>query len=126
MLSSKDAKTYLWSRGLGTLVTFHCVTFLWIFFNANDLDVALLSFRKIFLEMNFNEFTFFWRARPEIILLSILAFFIVFIPMEIKQKVINPILCLPLYLWPIILLVVLQAILQLRDSTVVPFLYGGF
>jgi len=76
--------------------------------------------------MNFNEFTFFWRARPEIILLSILAFFIVFIPMEIKQKVINPILCLPLYLWPIILLVVLQAILQLRDSTVVPFLYGGF
>jgi D-alanyl-lipoteichoic acid acyltransferase DltB (MBOAT superfamily) len=126
MLSSKDAKTSLWSRGLGTLVTFHCVTFLWIFFNANDLYVALLSFRKIFLEMNFNEFTFFWRARPEIILLSILAFFIVFIPMEIKQKVINPILCLPLYLWPIILLVVLQAILQLRDSTVVPFLYGGF
>ena len=126
LLSPKEPSNRWWLRGLGIVFTFHCVGLLCIFFRAESIQVAFESIKLLTLNNNLAEFGAFWSARPEVILLLLFSALIVFLPEAWKQSLINHVLSLPLYIWPIILLVALQLILQFRDNSIEPFIYFQF
>lgn len=113
-------------RFFKVLVTFQIVSFLWIFFRASSITEAFESIEKIVVANNFLEFSSFLQARYEVLLLLLTSSFIVFTPEGFKQKVIQRILSLPLILWPILLLIILQLILQIREESIQPFIYFQF
>jgi D-alanyl-lipoteichoic acid acyltransferase DltB (MBOAT superfamily) len=115
-----------WAKVLGIAFTFHLVGILWIFFRASSFETAFESIQIMVTRLNPIDLIGFCYTRPEIIGLLVLSAFIVFLPWNLKQKLINRILSLPLYLWPIILLVALQLILQFRDNSIEPFIYFQF
>lgn len=110
----------------GTILTFHLVSVLWIFFRANSFDSAFLSIQKIFSSNNIVEIVGFWVTRPEIIILLVISAIIVFFPTKWKQLIIDKLNLIPLILWPFILLFALQLILQFKDSDIQPFIYFQF
>jgi D-alanyl-lipoteichoic acid acyltransferase DltB (MBOAT superfamily) len=118
--------TNMWSKVLGIILTFHLVGFLWIFFRATSFETAFESIQVIFTKTNPMDLIGFCYTRPEVISLLIIAAGIVFAPWKMKQNVINRVLSLPLYIWPVILLVALQLILQFRDNSIEPFIYFQF
>jgi alginate O-acetyltransferase complex protein AlgI len=122
----KEIRTNHFIHVTGVLITFHLVAVLWIFFRSESITSSLLSIQKIAFENNVLEISGFWMSRPEILTLLIISAFIVFIPNYFKQKLFNHCIALPLYLWPIIILVALQIIVQLRDDTLQPFIYFQF
>ena len=115
-----------WTKVLGIILTFHLVGFLWIFFRATSFETAFESIQVIFTKTNPMDFIGFCYTRPEVISLLVIASGIVFAPWKMKQNVINRVLSLPLYIWPVILLVALQLILQFRDNSIEPFIYFQF
>jgi len=111
---------------LGIIVTFHLVALLWVFFRASSFEAAFQSISAMVTNLNPMDLIGFCFARPEIISLLLASSFITFSAWSIKEKIINRVLSLPLYIWPIILLVALQLILQFRDNTIEPFIYFQF
>ena len=97
-----------------------------IFFRATSFETAFESIQVIFTKTNPLDLIGFCYTRPEVILLLLIAAVIVFTPWKMKQNVINRVLSLPSYIWPIILLVALQLILQFRDNSIEPFIYFQF
>ena len=110
----------------GALLTFHLVAVLWIFFRSTSIEASFESIRKIITENNFREIIAFGLARPEVLILIFLAALITFTPNFFKQKIFSNCLMLPLYLWPFIIIVLLQLIIQFRDNTIQPFIYFQF
>ena len=110
----------------GVLLTFHLVAVLWIFFRSTSIEASFESIRKIITENNFREIIAFGLARPEVLILIFLAALITFTPNFYKQKIFSNFLMLPLYLWPFIIIVLLQLIIQFRDNTIQPFIYFQF
>ncbi|MEY3048255.1 MAG: hypothetical protein RL365_293 [Bacteroidota bacterium] len=124
------SKIYKWEyppiKILHIFITFHFVSFLWLFFRSENIFLAFESIKRIIISNNFMEFWSFYSARPEVIFMLFASALIVFSPEVLKQKLINRILSLPLILWPFILLVILQVILQFRDDSIQPFIYFQF
>jgi len=111
---------------VGVIITFHLVAFLWIFFRAQSIESAFESIQLILTSTDILALEGFYWARPEIIVLLLISLLIVFFPEKLKQRMIDGTLSLPLFVWPFILFVALQLILQFRDDTVQPFIYFQF
>ena len=124
VFKNETKNSYL--RIAGIILTFHLVSILWIFFRASSFDTAFLSIQKLLFTINANEFFGFWMTRPEIIILLVISSAIVFFPTKWKQTIFSRLNKIPLVLWPFILLLALQLILQFKDNDVQPFIYFQF
>ncbi len=116
----------VWSRIIGTIITFHFVGLCWIFFRATSFDTAFLSIQKIFTNTSWVDFQGFWFSRPEIICLLIISSIIVFTPSQFKNKLFSKSEKVPAFIWIFIVLISLQLIIQFRDDVVQPFIYFQF
>ena len=120
------ANISFWGKFWGTVVTFHFVSLLWIFFRAQSFSAAFDSIKLIAFKINLLEFKYFFIARRTLVLLLIGASVIVFTKPEIKNKAFTIFSKIPVYLMPLVILIILQIIIQLKFSTVVPFIYFNF
>jgi alginate O-acetyltransferase complex protein AlgI len=116
----------VWSRIIGTIITFHFVGLCWIFFRATSFDTAFLSIQKIFTNTSWGDFQGFWFSRPEIIYLLIISSIIVFSPSQFKNKLFSKSEKVSAFIWIFIVLISLQLIIQFRDDVVQPFIYFQF
>ena len=126
LIFPKETASNQWLKAAGVLVTFHLVAFLWIFFRSSSITSSFESIYIITLKNNLLELAGFWEARSEVLILLLISAFIVFLPTNFKQKLISRCISLPLYLWPIFILIALQLIVQLRDDSIQPFIYFQF
>jgi alginate O-acetyltransferase complex protein AlgI len=115
-----------WWKPFRIAFTFHLVAILWIFFRADSIENAVTCVKIIGTQFRTDEFSSFYSARPEIIWMLLLSALLVFLPERVRNYLISHALTLPLVLWSIILLFVLQLILQFKDHTVQPFIYFQF
>jgi D-alanyl-lipoteichoic acid acyltransferase DltB (MBOAT superfamily) len=126
LLFSKNTTSNMFYRIFGVIVTFHLVAFLWLFFRFDTIKSSFASIQNIILNNNLLELVDFWMARYEVIILLIISSLVVFFPSYYKQKIISRFINLPLYLWPIIILIALQLIVQFRENAIQPFIYFQF
>jgi D-alanyl-lipoteichoic acid acyltransferase DltB (MBOAT superfamily) len=126
LLFKSKEKSRQWTGVLKVIITFHLVSFFWIFFRASSFATAFDSIHQIALETDFSDLIGFYTVRPEVILLLFLSSLLIFSPWNRKEIIFNRVLLIPLYLWPIIFLISLQLILQLRERSIEPFIYFQF
>jgi D-alanyl-lipoteichoic acid acyltransferase DltB (MBOAT superfamily) len=111
---------------VGIVVTFHFVSFCWIFFRSSSFSSAFDSLKLIFTNTKFQELYNFSIARPEIAYLILLSMLIVFTPHKYKKYIYDKIMYLPTYIWIFLIILVLQLIIQFKDNLVQPFIYFQF
>ena len=126
LLFSKNTNSNKFYRIFGIIATFHLVAFLWLFFRFDTINSSFASIQNIILNNNLFEVVDFWLARSEVIILLIISSLVVFFPSYYKQKIITRFINLPLYLWPFIILIALQLIVQFRENSIQPFIYFQF
>lgn len=126
LISPYLPKKLLFSNVLGLLFTFHLVGILWIFFRATSFEASFMSIEKIFCAVDLNEFIGFWTARPEVLIALGISCLIIFTPKFLKGLIFDKIKSLPLIIWPFIILLIVQLVIQLKDQEVQPFIYFQF
>ena len=111
---------------IGTFITFHFVAGCWVFFRATSFGAAYDCLRQVALHTRFQDLQGSWESRPELLLLLLASALLVFLPTAIRERSFLQVRRLPLALWPLVLLVLLQLVVQFQDHRVQPFIYFQF
>lgn len=111
---------------LSWLLTFVCVALLWIPFRANSMGEAWLIYSSIFTNFDFSMINAVVETNPTLIVVLIIGFILAILPSIWKNKIIQSYFRLDFYMKIIILIIVIQGVIQIKSSTVQPFIYFQF
>ena len=115
-----------WFSYLAWILTFSCVALLWIPFRANSMEETWMIYGKIFSEQNFTVIKGIVETNPLLIVMLIVGFFLAILPSIWKNKIIQSYFRLDFYMKIIVLAIVIQGVIQIKSSTVQPFIYFQF
>ena len=113
-------------RALGILLTFHFVSFCWIFFRADSYSKALDIIFQIKNNFNLLHSLQVPSSYPNIILMIIIGYTLHMIPRKFESYLINFIEISPLYIKAFFLALICWIIVQVSGKDVVPFIYFQF
>jgi D-alanyl-lipoteichoic acid acyltransferase DltB (MBOAT superfamily) len=115
-----------WFSYLAWILTFSCVALLWIPFRANSMEETWMIYGKIFSEQNFTVIKGIVETNPLLIVILFVGFFLAILPSIWKNKIIQSYFRLDFYMKIIVLAIVIQGVIQIKSSTVQPFIYFQF
>lgn len=113
-------------RPLGVLITFHLVSFLWIFFRAPDFEQALQVINKVISPTQFKTVIEISTAYKNIFGLIAFGFILHLSPIKWSEKIINK---LGKWSWislSFILALAILLVIQIKTSALQPFIYFQF
>jgi D-alanyl-lipoteichoic acid acyltransferase DltB (MBOAT superfamily) len=111
---------------LGWVITFHFVAFLWVFFRADSFGVAALSINKIVFDFDWAYLLPFLQTRGLLFLMMGIGYALHFTPEKDKNSLREYYGTLPVLVKAVILLLIIQAVLQVQNENVQPFIYFQF
>ncbi len=139
---------------LSWLLTFIFVIFLWIFFRATDVqkvknvvkidpkthqtyevvqkhkvnafNVSFWMAKRVLTDFDIHFAKVFWKARNLWVVLVILGFLLHFIPDKVNAKILDWYIKSPYILKVLIFIIVVQLVIQFKNSDVQPFIYFQF
>jgi alginate O-acetyltransferase complex protein AlgI len=107
-------------------ITFCCVSLLWIPFRAQSIQETWLIYCKIFTDSNISIVGELIRVNYLLFVLVFCGYFFTLIPTEWKENVKKKYYNLDFYGKIILLALLIQVIIQVRSSSVQPFIYFQF
>lgn len=114
------------SRIFGVFITFHFVTFCWIFFRAPDLDSVGIMLTQIIENFSPGSYSTVLPAYGSVFLLIIVGYMIHLLPEVTKEVYRGYFIRIPLAGQMFVLLVVAVLLYQMRTTDVQPFIYFRF
>jgi hypothetical protein len=108
------------------VITFHFVAFLWVFFRADSFGVAALSINKIVFDFDWAYLLPFLQTRGLLFLMMGIGYALHFTPEKDKNSLREYYGTLPVLVKAVILLLIIQAVLQVQNENVQPFIYFQF
>ena len=111
---------------LGVLITFHFVTFCWIFFRAESFSTALDILFQIKNNFNFINYQKVISSYPYVILMIITGYALHMLPRKFEFDLIKIIERCPLFVKAFFLALICWTIVQVSGTDVVPFIYFQF
>lgn len=114
------------SKIIAVFITFHFVTFCWIFFRAADLDNVSIMIKQIFENFSPGSYNTVLPAYGSVFLLIIAGYLIHLLPEVIKEVYRGYFIRIPLIGQMIVLLVVGVLLFQMKTTDVQPFIYFRF
>ena len=115
-----------WFKYFSWLFTFSCVALLWIPFRAISIDDTWLIYSKIFTSSNIVVIKELIEINSLLFILLIIGYGLTILPTYYKEKIIKKYYHLDLYMKLILLVGIIQIIIQIRSSSVQPFIYFQF
>jgi D-alanyl-lipoteichoic acid acyltransferase DltB (MBOAT superfamily) len=113
-------------RVLGGLWTFHFVCFCWIFFRADNMDIAHAMLRQIAFDFRPEIFPEFLKGYAPVVFWMALGFGLHLMPKTLENKAQNAVTALPLAGKAILLTLFIALVMQVKSSDVQPFIYFQF
>lgn len=113
-------------RRFGIFITFHFVSFLWIFFRSENFGKAFDSIKKIFSTINLNDIKGFVYVRSEVVFILVISVLIIFANYKVKEFIKKAFMNTPLFLVFVLMVVFFQIILQIKGNQIAPFIYFQF
>tara|TARA_B100000927_G_scaffold199236_1_gene161142 strand:+ start:263 stop:1711 length:1449 start_codon:yes stop_codon:yes gene_type:complete len=110
----------------GILITFHFVTFCWIFFRAESFSVASDILFQIKNNFNFINYQKVISSYPYVILMIIIGYALHIFPRKFELDLIKIIEKCPLFIKAFFLALICWTIVQVSGTDVVPFIYFQF
>tara|TARA_B100000900_G_scaffold407322_1_gene419828 strand:- start:293 stop:1741 length:1449 start_codon:yes stop_codon:yes gene_type:complete len=111
---------------LGVLITFHFVTFCWIFFRAESFSTALDILFQIKNNFNFINYQKVISSYPYVILMIITGYALHMLPRKFEFDLIKIIEKCPIFVKAFFLALICWTIVQVSGTDVVPFIYFQF
>jgi len=111
---------------LSVFVTFHFVSFCWIFFRADSMETATQMIRQIVFHFNPQIFIEFITGYKSVLLMMLIGYTLHFIPKSIELKTENLVTNLPLFLKVTFMILVILLVVQFKSSEIQPFIYFQF
>jgi D-alanyl-lipoteichoic acid acyltransferase DltB (MBOAT superfamily) len=113
-------------RLIGIFITFHFVTFCWIFFRAPDLDSVGTMLKQIFENFSPGSYSTVLPAYSNVFLLIAVGYLIHFLPEKIKESYRGLFIRVPLPVQLGFIMLVAILLFQMRTTEVMPFIYFRF
>jgi len=113
-------------KALTVIITFHFVTFCWIFFRAADMNVAALMIRQITENFSPGSYVTLLTAYSSVIILIFIGYFVHFLPERIKESYRGIFIRIPLVAQLAVVMVIAVLLYQMRTTDVMPFIYFRF
>jgi alginate O-acetyltransferase complex protein AlgI len=113
-------------RIAGIFITFHFVTFCWIFFRVESMDDAVLMLKQIFGSFSPGNFLTVLEVYSNIFLIIITGYIIHFIPEKIKEYYRGIFIKIPLVTQLAVIMIIAILLFQVRTVDVMPFIYYRF
>jgi alginate O-acetyltransferase complex protein AlgI len=107
-------------------ITFHFVSFLWIFFRSQDMQTAGTMINQIFTDFSLSYFTPFMNVRGLLIFIMLGGIILYAIPAKWFPDITRRFVSLPYWLKIIAFIVVVQLVIQFKTADMQPFLYALF
>ncbi|MDR2424553.1 MAG: MBOAT family protein [Prevotellaceae bacterium] len=115
----------LW-RVLGTVFTFHLVCFSWIFFRAENFEIATSMIKQIFTFFHSEIFVDLLAAYPMVFFVMIVGYILHFVPARLENRLIDITVKMPLMWKAAALTVTIVFIMQIKSSEILSFIYFQF
>ncbi len=119
-------KDNIWTKFFSWLLTFHFVVFLWIFFRAQDFNLAIKMIHQIIFDTNFQYFLAFIDARAIFCVMVFIGFLTHAVPEKLNQKLSLSFVKSPYIIKLVIFIIAIQLVVQFRLEEVQPFIYFQF
>lgn len=113
-------------RFFALLITFHFVTFLWIFFRAESVSDAKIIFEQIMFHFDVQLIPQIAWSYKFIFLLIITGFVLHWLPSSLKETYRGFFIRTPIYVKIMIFLVTVFIIYQIKSAEIQPFIYFQF
>ena len=116
-----------WSgRAFSGFLTFHFVSFCWIFFRASDIDSVKLMLKQIFDNFSPGSYLTVLPAYSSALLLVAAGYIIHFLPEKTKESYRGLFIKIPLLAQLAVIMLVAILLFQMRTTEVMPFIYFRF
>lgn len=115
-----------WGRILSIFVTFHIVSFAWIFFRARNMEVVGNMLRQIGTNWKWASTFDYIDGYKWIFLIMLIGFVFHWLPMQWKRLYLKWFIALPWYLKVLIIVVVVFLLFQIQSANIQPFIYFQF
>ena len=123
--SNPNKKSKL-ARFISIFITFHFITFTWLFFRAKDIGIVKDMLYNIFTNFSFVSIFDTLTSYINIFALMLLGFIIHWLPAGFKEKYRGLFIQTPNYVKGIIIIVLVFVMYQVKSSELQPFIYFQF
>jgi alginate O-acetyltransferase complex protein AlgI len=113
-------------RALGVFITFHFVSFCWIFFRAPDMDSIKMMLKQITENFSPGSYMTVLPAYSSTFLLIAVGYIIHLLPENIKESYRGLFIRIPLAAQIVVIIGVAILLFQMRSADVMPFIYFRF
>ncbi|MBE9468673.1 MAG: MBOAT family protein [Bacteroidetes bacterium] len=114
------------SRFISIFVTFHFVTFAWIFFRAKSMIVVKNIFSQMFNNFHFDLVPQMILSYKTIFAIMLFAFIVHWLPVKVKSFYKQAFIKLPVYLKVLVTVIIVIILYQVKSSQLQPFIYFQF
>ncbi len=111
---------------VGIFVTFHFISFCWIFFRASSFEVAVQMLHQIVYSFDANLFVPVITGYKNVFLLIALGYLLHLTPRRIDLKLETALTKSPLIVKSLLLALVIWLVIQTKSSEIQPFIYFQF
>ena len=111
---------------LSAFITFHFVSFCWIFFRAENMETAMGMIRQIVFHFSPQIFFEFITGYKSVLLMMLIGYTLHFIPKSVELKTENIVTNLPLLLKVSFMILVVLLVVQFKSAEIQPFIYFQF
>lgn len=115
-----------WKKFISTFLTFNFICFCWIFFRANNMEVAKDMLNQIYTSMQAKMIPTFIASYWKVYLLATIAYVGHFLPYRIHEKLRIRAFELPIWVKIALCILVIYIAVQFQSGDVQPFIYFQF
>lgn len=119
-------KTGWMGKVAGIIITFHFVSFCWIFFRVETMGDAMLMMKQIFENFSPGNYLTVLPAYSNVFLIMITGYLIHFLPERIKEFYRGIFIKIPIIAQLAVIMVIAVLLFQMRTTDVMPFIYFRF
>jgi len=116
----------IFTKVLGVFFTFHFVCFCWIFFRADNMQVASNVISQIALHFSPGIFLSFIAGYKSILIVMLIGYILHFMPKSVELGTQNLVYRMPLAAKIAIMAALMVLVIQVKSSDIQPFIYFQF
>ena len=125
VFKSRESRSWI-QRGLSVLITFHLVTFAWLFFRAENRETINQFFYQVQYNLHLQLLPEIFKGYALPMALMTAGFILVYIPFKLKEKVRGWFIKSPMYVKLIIVILMIILLYQAASSELQAFIYFRF
>ena len=122
----KGEQSHGWRRVFGVIITFHFVSFCWIFFRNADFQNSMDMLKQIVTTFRPHLFPQLLDCYWKVLALMLLGFLLHFAPASWEDAVCRGVIRLPFVGKALMLVVLIYVVIQMKSSEIQPFIYFQF